>query len=296
MKKYLLLLLAMLAGNAFAFDIYNGTNTAGKAQWSSSSVIVNAKDGNPDLKQDMIDNVNSPQTTRTFGYVFGRASNLQNVRCDLWEGPTCTYVFPATAQQMALSSASANDAAAGTGCQQVMVHYLDNLYAVQQEIVTLNGVTPVNTVATNILRINSMHCIRMGSGGTTVGPLSLKNLAGTVTYAYIAAGFDTARQAIYTVPAGYYGYISHWQSSAGAPTGSHFTQISVRATAHEGISSSGVFLLIDEVGLLNGASDITLPTPIRIPPMTDVKVSGISDAANAGVIATGAVMGWFEKQ
>lgn len=296
MKKYLLLLLAMLAGNAAAFDFYNGVNTAGIAQWSSTSVIVNGTDGKPALQQDMIDNVNSSQTTRTFGYVFGRAGNLQNVRCDLWEGPTCVYVFPATAQQMALTSGSANDAAAGTGCQQVMVHYLDNLYAVQQETVTLNGVTPVNTVATNILRINSMHCIRMGSGGTTVGPISLKNTAGTVTYSYISAGFDTARQAIYTVPAGYYGYIAHWQASAGAPTGSHFTQISVRATAHEGIIASGVFLLIDEVGLLNNASTITLPTPIRIPPTTDVKVSAIADAANAGVVATGAVMGWFEKQ
>lgn len=46
MKKYLLLLLAMLAGNAQAFDIYNGTNAAGKPQWSSSSVRVD-NSGNP---------------------------------------------------------------------------------------------------------------------------------------------------------------------------------------------------------------------------------------------------------
>jgi len=250
----------------------------------------------PPLQQDLINNANSYQTNRAFGYMFGRNGAVQNVRCDLWEGPTCVYVFPAAAQQMAVSSSSAADAAAGTGCQQVMVHYLDNLYAVQQETVTLNGVTPVNTVSTNILRINAMHCMRMGTGGTTAGNISLKNTAGTVTYDFITAGYNSARQAIYTVPASMYGYVSHWQASAGAASGSHFTLISLRVTSHEGVYTQGVFLLVDEAGLLNSSVAITLPTPIRIPPMADVKMSAVSDAANANAVVTGAAMGWFETQ
>lgn len=248
------------------------------------------------LQQDLINNPNSLQSTRTFGYVYGRNNLVQNVRCDLWEGPTCLYVFPAAAQQMTVSSSSASDAAGGTGCRTVYIHYLDNLYAIQTEIVTLNGVTPVNTVATNILRINSFHCGSIGSGGTTAGNISVKNLGATVTYAYMSAGFDTARQAIYTVPAGVYGYISHWQASSGTVTGTHFTQVSVRATSHDGVLLPGVYLLVDEVGTLNGGSNITLPTPIRMPATSDVKMSAVSDAANANAVVSGAIMGWFETQ
>lgn len=248
------------------------------------------------LQQDLLNNPNSLQPTRTFGYVYGRNNLVQNVRCDLWEGPTCTYAFPAAAQQMAVSSSSASDAAASTGCQQVMVHYLDNAYAVHTETVTLNGLTPVNTVATNILRINGFHCIQVGTGTTAAGNISLKNTGATVTYAYISAGFDTARQAIYTVPAGVWGYISHWQASSGAASGSHFTQVAMRSTSHDGAVVGNVFLLIDEVGTLNNGLEITLPTPIRIAPMSDVKMSAISDAANANAVVSGAIMGWFETQ
>ncbi len=295
MRK-ILFLLALLAGQAHAFDVYNGVGSAGQAQWSKSAVIVNSSNGLPELKQDMINNATSPQTTRTFGYMFGRNSLVQNVRCDLWEGPTCTYVFPTVAQQMAVSSSSANDTAAGTGCQQVEIHYLDGSYLVQSTTVTLNGVTPVNTTPTNLLRINSFHCKAVGTGGVSAGNISLKNTGATVTYGYMTAGNNIARQAIYTVPANSYGYISHWQAASGTTTGTHFTQVEIRATQHDGNYVAGLFLTVDTTGTLNNGIAITLPIPIRIPPMTDVKMSAISDAANANAIVTGAVMGWFEAQ
>lgn len=293
MKKIILSLLLMFSGNALAFDVYNGLNSAGIAQWSKSAVIVNSLDGKPALQQDMINNSNSNQS-RTFGYVFGRNPLVQNVRCDLWEGPTCLYVFPTVAQQMAVSSTSANDAAAGTGCRTVYIHYLDGDHLVREEIVTLNGITPVNTVATNIYRINSFHCGTAGSGEAAAGAISLKNTGATVTYALLSAGLTTARQAIYTVPAGVNGYISHWQASSGTVTGTHFTQVAILATSHEGVYLPGVFLLVDEVGTLNGSSNISLPIPTRVPAMADVKLSAVSDAANANAVVMGAIMGWFE--
>ena len=296
MKKLILFCFVLMAWNAQAFDVYNGTNLAGKPQWSSSSVIMNAKDGLPDLKQDMINNANSPQTSRTFGYMFGRNSLVQNVRCDLWEGPTCVYVFPTVAQQMAVSSTSANDAAAGTGCQQVEIHYLDGSYLIHSTLVTLNGVTPVNTTPTDLFRINSFHCIAVGSGGVSAGNISLKNTGATVTYGFMLAGNNIAHQAIFTIPAASYGYISHWQASVGSATGTHFTQVDIRATQHDGNYVPGLFLTVDTIGLQNSGVGLTLPIPIRIPAMTDVKMSALSDAANANAVVTGAVMGWFEAQ
>lgn len=246
----------------------------------------------PFLQQDLIGNENYPQQGRTRGFVFGRAPNVDNVRVDMWEGPTGTYVFPTAGVQMAVVSSSASDASAGTGMQQLMIHYLDADYAVKVETVTLNGATPVNTVATDIFRINGVHAVAVGSGGVAAGNISITN--GGVTYAYISAGNNTARQAIYTVPAGVTGYISHWQASSGS-TGAHFCQIMLNATTHDNVLWDGVFLVQDEVGTQNSSESITFPTPIPIPATTDVKLSCISDGATANVIALGAIMGWFES-
>lgn len=247
----------------------------------------------PFLQQDLIGNVNYPQPGRLRGFVFGRAPVVNNTRVDLWEGPTGTYVFPTVAQRMAVVSTSASDTLAGTGTQKLMIHYLDSSYAAKTEIVTLNGLTPVNTVATNILRINGVHATQVGTGLGAAGNISVTNTGGTVTYGYISAGMNTARQAIYTVPAGVTGYISHWQASSGS-SGNHFCQISLRATTHDGILYPGTFLLQDEQGSQNGGDHFTLPIPIPIPAQTDVKISAVSDNVAANVIALGSIMGWFE--
>jgi len=262
--------------------------------WAGTVTIASGPTGAPLLQQDLIDNANSGQPGRSFGYVFGHRSAVNNALCDLWDGPTCTYVFPAAAQQMAFVSSSAADTLAGTGVQKMHIHYLDANYAMQQETVSMNGVTPVPTAATNILRINSSHTWQVGTGGTSAGNISLTNLAGTVTYAYMNVGQNTARQAIYTVPAGRNGYISHWQAGSGAVSGTHFTPVYMRATAHAGVLIPGVFLVVDEIATLNNSLGVTLPIPIRVPPMTDVKMSAISDASNADAQVMGAIMGWFE--
>jgi len=233
------------------------------------------------------------------GFAFGRAPDVDNVSVDLWEGnlsaygPSLTYTFPAAAQQMTINSTSANDTLAGTGIQKVMIHYLDANYAVQSETVTMNGIAAVNTVATNILRINSIHAVQVGTGNVSAGNLALTNTARTITYGFIQAGSNTARQAVYTVPAGVTGYISHWQASSGS-SGAHFCQTTLRATTHDGVLWPGVFLVQDETGTQNGGQVMNFPIPIPIPAMADVKLSAISDGGAANVIALGAIMGWFE--
>lgn len=247
----------------------------------------------PFLQQDLIGNRKFPQQDRTRGFVFGHATGVNNTYKDLWEGPTANYVFPTSGMQMAVVSTSASDAAAGIGLRTLHIHYLDTNYKTQEESITLNGTTPVNTVATNIYRINNMHAETVGSSGYAVGNVSLTNTGGTVTYGIIMAGSNSSHSAIYTVPAGVTGYISHWQASSGS-TGNHFCQIEVLATCHDDVIWPGTFLTQDIQGTQNGGVSIEFPIPIPIPEKTDVKMRAISDAANAGVNALGAIMGWFE--
>lgn len=242
----------------------------------------------------LIGNTQYGPANRTRGFVFGRKSVVNDTLVTLWNGPTNTYVFPTVGQQMRIVSTSASDTAAGTGARTMHIHYLDSNYLPKEETITMNGTTPVNTVATDIFRINAMHVVSKGSSLTAVGAISLTNLAGTVTYAYQEANTNSSRQAVFTVPAGVTGYITHWQASSGS-TGNHFCQIRLAATSMDGTSYPDVMLVQDEQGTQNGGIAITFPTPLPIPAKTDVELFAISDNPNANVIAMGSIMGFFEN-
>lgn len=262
----------------------------------AQGVVELTEDGNiaspvPFFQQDLIGSARNYYPDRSRGFVFGKRLALDNVRADLWGGPTARYVFPTAPVQMSIVSTSANDTANGTGLRAVRIHYLDHNYQPQITDVTLNGLTPVLTTPTDILRVNGMHAMAVGSNIVSVGAISLTN-NGT-TYGYIYAGDNVARQAIFTVPDGVFGYINHWQASSGS-TGNHFCQTILAATTHDGIIIPGVSLLQDEQGTQNNGVVIQFPIPIPIPPKTDVRLAATADAQNAGVTALGAIMGWFE--
>lgn len=148
--------------------------------------------------------------------IIGRNPDIDNVMEDVWEVGG-SYVFPPdTGMQMKIKSSSANDAGAGTGARTVDVHYLRVGFIEGSEMITLNGVTAVNTVATDIIRINNIHVMSVGSGGITAGNLSLTDFAtGLITYGYISAGINVSRQAIYTIPCR---MARHFTSSVGTFT------------------------------------------------------------------------------
>lgn len=231
---------------------------------------------------------------RIRGFVFGRRTGIGNTWVDLWEGPTAEYVFPTAPMQMQVVSTSANDTAAGTGVQRISITYLDNLYNRQVEEVTLNGTTPVLTVATNILRINSTHSVAVGTNRTAVGNVSVQAVGGATTYAFITSGGNYARQAVYTVPEGGTAYVAQWQLSSGSSSGTHFTEVALVATCHDGQYIPGVFIVQDEHGCLNGGDIVNYPILIPLPQFTDIRVRAISDASNANVTAMSGAFGFFD--
>lgn len=245
------------------------------------------------LQQDLISNVKNGYSDKTYWFSFGRRVLIQNTVVDLWEWPTPIYVFPTAWQQMQVISSSINDTLAWTWIQKIHIHYLDSNYIEHTETIPLNWTTPVNTVATDIFRINAMHRYQVWTGWISAWNISLTNSAWTITYWYILAGFNTARQAIYTAPAGKNWYISHWQASSGS-SWNHFCQITLKTTSHLWVNLPWVFLIADEVWSQNWGVEVNFPIPIQIPEKSDFKITAISDASNANVTALGAVMGWFE--
>jgi len=113
------------------------------------------------------------------------------------------YIEQTTNAQRSIASSSANDTSAGTGARTVQIKYLDQTGAGPFiETLTLNGLTYVNTVATDICFIEQIEVLTAGSTGSNVGILSLKAAitGGGVTIGTIAAKNNQTFWAHHYVP------------------------------------------------------------------------------------------------
>lgn len=205
---------------------------------------------------------------------------------DLTEIPSTTVIpYPNGIQLRAVSS-SANDSSSGTGVRTLMLEYLDSNYLYVEEIIVLNGVTPVNSVATNIQRITCLHSHTVGSAGTAVGNISLTNIAGSVTYDYITAGGNQSLTGHFTVPDDRIGFITGWQGTSTKQA----VSLRLRATRDRctGERLPGVFIFQDIVNLKDAASgQLCFASYLKCAPRTDIKLSAIStDASSADASAS----------
>lgn len=215
---------------------------------------------------------------------------------DIWYA-SAPYVFPAAGQRMIVYSSSVSDNATGTGVQKVIIYYLDDTYAEHTEIVTLNGATAVQTVATNIYRINYFRAYTTGTGYKAAGHIDLKNLADTISYSYIAAGYTTSRDIFYTVPLGKSLYITDIYAGVGGLNAASMCRITPRYTYNalsNIVLTPGLFFmpLGAEMVCPNGTTIRHFDIPLRIPETVDVKVSALVDAGSAYVEVN--FQGWIE--
>lgn len=134
---------------------------------------------------------------------FGERDVATATSTDVWPGPTATQPFPvSTGIQMEVVSSDAADTNAGTGIQQVEIHYLDADGNEQTEIVVMDGLTPVNTAATDIRFVQCFHAYHTGSNNAAVGNISLRSTDGATVYSYILAGSTRCSSAARMVPKG----------------------------------------------------------------------------------------------
>ena len=167
--------------------ITDGTDTAAVVPGSSSPVIGDASlvvQISPN--QDPIPTTVVPATS-TPGSAVGRASSLTaNVFVPVRQ---TTYVEQTTNAQRSIVSTSANDSAAGTGARTVTIYYLDaSGNGPFSETLTLNGLTAVNTVASNICFIERMEVETVGANGSNVGTLNLYTSTGAAGTIFAAIG------------------------------------------------------------------------------------------------------------
>lgn len=106
-----------------------------------------------------------------------------------------------TGVQLSFVSSSANDAAAGTGLRTLIMSYIEHsTLSSKTEIITMNGTTPVLTVATNIRFVNSLTMLTAGSGEKNAGAITATN--GGLTYGAIAIGHKVQASSYRMIPTG----------------------------------------------------------------------------------------------
>lgn len=170
--------------------------------------------------------------------------------------------FPAVAQQMQVVSTSANDTAAGTGAQQVTIDYLTETTSIFgfkrfSEIVTLNGLGAVNTVATGISRIERFRVSRIGATGVSQGDISLQSVGGATTFELIPVGENINRTCVHFVPNGYMSIVTDILVGATTAAGVRFSFTSTPSDVAGNVVRNG----LEEISLSGSGIAKLLNTP-----------------------------------
>jgi hypothetical protein len=138
--------------------------------------------------------------------ILGRNPALTTTYAPVWYGGSTPRVNPTANDTIELRSTSANDTAAGTGAQAVVLIYLDENYAqITSPPIFLNGTTFV-TGPIDFFRLNRILVIAVGSTGRNEGTIeayanSQADLQGAVQVYADGVGMGQSADSYYTVPA-----------------------------------------------------------------------------------------------
>lgn len=235
------------------------------------------------------DNISSGEVVQLRAFGFRNSISAAVTGDDIWTGTATTLPIPPDAgEQMQVVSTSANDTLAGTGAQVVMVHYIDHNGNEQSEMVNMNGVTPVLTVAADIRFVQRIHTVQAGNTFLAAGTITISK-AGTPAqiYTQVLSGTNESLNTSRMVPAGKTLLIDSFNASGGAAAGGKSADIRLRITATHGILHPRLFHFKDNFLAFNSATARRYDeNPITAPSLSIVKCTAYATAGGADVQAS----------
>lgn len=261
--------------------IHSGTST-----WGSATTLISSTENF--LTTTAIGDcvvLDKSWTLPEYGYITSIDSNTQ---ITVWWG----FSHWGTGSGRAYSIV---DESATAGAHIVEISYLDWTYAEKSEIVILNGTTVVPTVNTNLFRINSFRVMAAWINKIPTGNITIRHLADTPVYSYIEAGFNRARNAMYTVPLGKTLYVTDFNGGY-ATTGNankEYARITTRANVDPTTKfrTDNMFYPYTDSVSQNTTINTILTVPTKLPAKTDIKISAV--ATQTGVVTT-TLRWWIE--
>jgi hypothetical protein len=213
---------------------------------------------------------------------FGVNPSVGNVSFDtIWDGAG-VYQWPESAQILSFVSDNAEDYPAGDGASVVRIEGLDSNYSPINEDVTMNGLSPVNTIK-EYLRINNM-CILPTFLNNTPVP-NVQDAMGTITasysgntYAQIVNGNNCTLSSIFTVPAGFTALLFYGAAGTGKAKEAH-VQYLTRLY-------SGVFQIAYDIFTFQSDIERPFEVPQCVAEKTDLQVKAKADIAGIQVYAS----------
>jgi len=219
-----------------------------------------------------------------------RTSIAAATQSTIWEGPTALYAYMSTAQQLKVSSSSAQDGPGGTGFLTMRVHGLDANWNEISEVITMNG-TSVVTTTNSFIRIYRAYGVTSGSSLTNVGTITITNNAGTVTQLVINANDGQTLMTLWTVPVGKVAYLVNGTLSTDSNKGvrvSLFTRLNDGGTLYP-------WQIKYRAYIFSGNNSFPFTIPFVIPAKTDLEVR-VTTPASAGTTSAGATFElWYEN-
>ena len=218
-----------------------------------------------------------------------RTSIAANTQSLIWEGTNPLYTYLTSAEQLKVTSSSAQDGIGGTGVLTLTLVGLDGNFLEQTETITMNGLTAVTTTK-SFIRVNRAYGATSGSSMTNVGAINITNNAGTNQLVHIPAGDGQTLMTMWTVPANKTAYLTQITASNDSGKGARFS-LYVRQLDGGTIYP---WQIKYRAYLIGGNEVVPFNIPFKIPEKTDIEIRFTTPTA-AGVTSGGATFElWYE--
>jgi hypothetical protein len=193
--------------------------------------------------------------------------------------------------QMSVTSTSANDTAGGTGARTIIIEYLNGNLDASVEVLTLNGLTPVLTQATDIRWVQNIFVATAGNGGVAAGTISISH--NSTIYDQILVGERASHSSFYRVPRNKRLYLTAMYAGASSGTAATSVLVELTVTKVDGLDQqeTGLFYKVAGIAL----QDVSTTLPLAMPfPIEAGQIVGFVATCDKGATITAGFMGWIE--
>jgi hypothetical protein len=193
----------------------------------------------------------------------------------IWETGN-NYPWQTSALTVDVVSDDANDVhTTGSGARTLRIQGLDGSYNFAEETVNLNGTSTVTTTQT-FLRVFRMSVETAGSFGNNEGTITVTYTGGVDVAATISEGNGQTLMTLYTIPAGYTGYLLSMNISSGKDQEMEFKLIQ----RINGVSN-GAFQTKQFLEVRGGETTVVFNAINVIPEKSDIYVSGKASSTSS---------------
>ena len=219
---------------------------------------------------------------------FGHNEAVTDSFSDLWDGGG-DYPFPTTANPVRIAAGgNAADTAAGLGARSILIQGLDENWNPASEELATNGALASADTVTSFIRVFRVYVKDSGAyGAANTGTISIETNPGGVELARIPASHGQTQMAIYTIPAGYKGFLNSYDITADK-TGSATFDVRIwrREDADVTIAPTTSPRMVVEVhGISDRDSRVFHTFPEMLPPKTDIWIDAKASAGTNQIAA-----------